>query len=204
MEGSLHNLSVPIKLVGNYCAGIDRPTYTWMWRKTETNLTNPFKISDTDRDETKEIRFGSVQTFTQFFLPCPFVLPLQGLQLHPAAWPVVPFLGKAPGKWSCQKVTANIQPRDVSSDIWNSMYSKNAFSLKSSLHLSRKSQKVFFEVGCPIVLWIWPSNCGFEQTVGTFKRPHSFYWRFFICVAVVCMHTPAHRHCMVLPDCLEH
>lgn len=123
--GSLHTLSVFIKPVGSYCAGIDRPTYTWMWRKTETNLTDLLKISDTGRDNA--IRWHAF-------------------------------------------LSANIQPRDVSSDIQKCTYSKDTFSPKSSLHLRLKSQKLFFEVGCPIVLWIWLSKCSFEQTVETFKR----------------------------------
>lgn len=98
-----------------------------MWRQLETNLTSPLKISDTARDKKKEMEFGSVQTFTRFFLPSPFCFApawAVGLELLPAAWlagssRVVPFLGKAPGKWNYQKVTCfpGYRQGNVSSEV---------------------------------------------------------------------------------------
>lgn len=152
-----------------------------MWRQLETNLTSPLKISDTARDKKKEMEFGSVQTFTRFFLPSPFCFaPARavGLELLPAAWlagssRVVPFLGKAPGKWNYQKVTCfpGYRQGNVSSEVWKGKYSKNTFSPESLLDARLTSQELFFEVGCLILLWIWLSRYSFEQAAETFKRP---------------------------------
>lgn len=104
------------------------------------------------------------------------------LQLHPAAWPLVPFLGKASGKQSCQKVTfclqgpflsANIQSRDVSSDIWKNKCSKNTFSPKFSAASESEITETVLWSWLPSLFWIWLSKCSFEQTVVTFKRPQA-------------------------------
>lgn len=183
-----------------------------MWRKMETNLTHPLKISDPGRDKMKENEFSSVQTFTQFFLPSPLVLPLHGLQdcsctQQPCQWcpSLVKLLASRVARRWHAFLSANTQPRDVSSDIRKS-------TAKTPFHQSPRciwgwnhrncSLKLAAQLYCEFGFQSAASNKQLRPLKGL--SPHSFYWHFYICMTMGCTHTPAHRHCMVPPGCLEH